>query len=117
MSSERRVQKRVRTSVSADINTGAEAFTVRATNLSQGGVGLVLSRPLEADINVALSLFLVEDGVEDATSTPLEVHCRVIWVTQSKPTRWEAGLRFFELDSQQNQQLGQFIGRMLQRGD
>lgn len=109
MSSERRTSRRVDLSVSADLNTGDQTFTGRVKNLSAGGVGIEIDRPLAEKVNVAVSLFLVLDGIEDASAPPLELHSQVVWVAAIGPRRWEAGLRFYPLETAQARRLNGFI--------
>ena len=114
MHDDRRTHQRIKISVSADVTVGDEVVTARVKNLSIGGVGLDLKHPLEQNATVELSLFLVEEGVEDATEGSLVIHAEVIWVSQVKDKRWEAGLRFAPQRADQTALLSHFIRRVSQ---
>ena len=114
MHDDRRTHQRIKISVSADVTVGDEVLTARVKNLSVGGVGLVLDRPLAQKTTVGLNLFLVEEGIEDATEDSLDIQADVIWVSQVKDRRWEAGLRFAPQRADQTTGLGHFIRRVSQ---
>lgn len=114
MHDDRRTHQRIKISVSAEVTVGDEVVTARVKNLSIGGIGLDLDRPLAQKTSVKLNLFLVEEGVEDATEGSLDIQAEVIWVSQVKDKRWEAGLRFAPQRADQTTRLGHFIRRVSQ---
>lgn len=112
MSHERRVHPRLDTSLSAEINTGRQLVTATAKNLSLGGVGLCLDHALQEQSLVGIGLFLVEEGVEDATTSPLNVQGQVIWTAPVDSGGFEVGIRFAPMQSDQLARLQQFLARL-----
>jgi len=116
MADERRLYRRHDTSLAADVNTGEHVFSATAQNLSTGGVGLLLDRALPDNCPVSLSLYLLEEGVEDATVEPVMVQGHVVWIAATAPRAWEAGVRFLPLQPQQLEHLERFLVRLPSTG-
>ncbi|MBW2733222.1 MAG: PilZ domain-containing protein [Deltaproteobacteria bacterium] len=112
MSDNRRVFPRFDISLAAEVNTGQDLFAAEAKNLSQGGVGLALASPLPEQALLGISLFIVEDGIEDETGTTLDVQGQVIWVAESDAGSFEVGVRFAPLPPNQIRLLDQLLARL-----
>lgn len=108
----RRLNLRYEIAAAAEIRLDAEEVPAQARNLSRGGVGLTMGRRLPEGAPLGLSLFLVEDGVEDEITPPLELMGEVIWQSAQADGGHEAGMRFAELDAAQSERLERFLSRL-----
>jgi hypothetical protein len=109
---QQRAHQRYPIRLAADVNTGQETFPARAKNLSVGGVGLELDRAIEPQSLIAISLFLVEDGIEDATVGTLDLHGQMIWIAPLDRGGYEGGVRFAPIQPVQTRQLQGFLDRL-----
>jgi c-di-GMP-binding flagellar brake protein YcgR len=112
MHDNRRSDPRYDIALAAEINTGSELHSAQAKNLSRGGVGLALAQGLPDNALIGISLFILEDGIEDATSATLDVQGQVIWVAQTDGGSFEVGVRFAPLPPNQVRLLDHFLGRL-----
>ncbi|MBK8480351.1 MAG: PilZ domain-containing protein [Proteobacteria bacterium] len=115
MTEQQREHQRFPTRLAAEVNTGQETFGAWAKNLSMGGVGLELDRPVEAQTLIAISMFLVEDGIEDATVGALEVHGQLIWIAPLERGGYEGGVRFAPIQPAHARLLQDFLNRLIPR--
>ncbi|HEY3357306.1 MAG TPA: PilZ domain-containing protein [Polyangia bacterium] len=106
---QRRQHARIDVKLSAEITLGEEIFTATTRDISEGGVGLNLDRPLPEATALSLNLFLVVDEVEDERSAPLKVRGKVAWCAESDEGEWAAGIRFEDIAQNQLQWLKQFL--------
>ncbi|MCA9665804.1 MAG: PilZ domain-containing protein [Myxococcales bacterium] len=83
-----------------------------ARNLSQGGVGVRLAEPLSEGSSVEVDLFLVEEGIEDATTPTFSVTATVMWLAKVDERSFEAGLRFGALAPEPAQLLEHYLARL-----
>jgi c-di-GMP-binding flagellar brake protein YcgR len=81
-------------------------------NTSEGGVGLVLDRPLEEGATIKLNLFLTEDGIEDPDEEPLVVKASIVWTAEQDGGVHSAGVRFAQLSPDQAQQVQRFLSAL-----
>lgn len=112
MHDNRRTYQRFEIQLSAEVNTGVDMYPAQAKNLSRGGVGLALNHPLQENALIGISLFLVEDGIEDATTATLDVQGQVIWLAQTDAGIFEAGIRFAPLPPNQIRLLDHYLARL-----
>lgn len=112
MHDNRRSHPRYDIALAAEVNTGRGLHPAQAKNLSRGGVGLALTQPLVENALIGISLFILEDGIEDATSATLDVQGQVIWVAQTDAGTFEVGVRFAPLPPNQMRLLDHFLGRL-----
>ncbi|PIE65887.1 MAG: hypothetical protein CSA24_01730 [Deltaproteobacteria bacterium] len=112
MPDNRRSHPRYDISLAAEINTGRRLHAAQAKNLSRGGVGLTVAEPLAENALLGISLFILEDGIEDATSATLDVQGQVIWVAQTDAGAFEVGVRFAPLPPNQLRLLDHLIERL-----
>lgn len=108
----RRAHPRYETSLSMEVYTGNDIVLAIAKNLSVGGVGIAMREPLPEQAPVGLSMFLVEDGIEDETSTPLNLTGHVMWCSPSETGGHQAGIRFDPLTPPQRQTIDTFLKRL-----
>lgn len=115
MSANRRQYARVDVSLSAEIRTSERSFTARTRNLSEGGCCIEGAYPLIDGASIAVSLFLVVDGIEDESMPPLSCGARVQWTVddeQAGPSaRYMAGLQFDGATDEQKAWLARFLAR------
>lgn len=105
-----RAHARTKVHLSAEIDTFKERFTASTRDLSVGGVGLDLDRPLEEAATLSISLFLVVDDIEDEGTTPMNLRAKVAWCAEAEEEgRWAAGIRFENLLPQQLEWLSRFL--------
>lgn len=111
-SSNRRIEKRYSISLAAEVNTGEHVISASAKNLSRGGVGIELQTQLAANSLIGISLFLLEDGIEDATMATLDVQGQVIWIAPNNAGVFEAGIRFAPLPPNQVRLLEDYLEKL-----
>ena len=96
--------------VSAEIDTFAGRFTATTRDLSLGGVGLELDRPVKEGASLSVGLFLVVDDIEDERSEPLVVRVKVAWCGPTeREGAYSAGVRFEGLLPAQRARLEGFL--------
>ena len=98
-------------SLSVDVYTSDDVLPAVAKNLSLGGLGISLRTPLQPG-QVGLSLFLVEDGIEDERTAPINLRAQVCWCTPEKDGGFLAGLQFVGLQPAEGQRLQDFLRRL-----
>jgi c-di-GMP-binding flagellar brake protein YcgR len=104
---------RTRIQLSAEVDTFKDRFTAATRDLSVGGAGLDLDRPLREGAQLSLSLFVVLDDVEDEQTAPLTVRARVAWCAESdEEGRYAAGVRFDDMMPQQRDWLARFLAAL-----
>jgi c-di-GMP-binding flagellar brake protein YcgR len=110
-----RAHPRTRISLSAEVDNFTDRFTARARDLSLGGAGLDLDRPIKEGAAISLALFLVVDEVEDEQTKPLTVRANVAWCAESdEEGRFSAGVRFENLAPRQAEWLEEFLASLKQ---
>jgi hypothetical protein len=110
--SNRRVHPRFDTSLSVEIYTDKDVIPAQAINLSQGGLGIALDVPLPAQMQVGLSMFLLEEGIEDERTAPLNVRGQICWCTEAEGNTFNAGIRFAPLQPAETQRIELFLRRL-----
>jgi c-di-GMP-binding flagellar brake protein YcgR len=108
----RREHERFTTSLSVEIIAGGDQVLAVSMNLSQGGVGVAMDRPLPAGTGVQLNLFLVEEGIEDERELPLALQGNVVWCKPRTEQDYIAGIRFLALSPAAQRRLQHFLGRL-----
>ena len=110
-----RAHPRTQIELSAEVDNFKDRFTAATRDLSLGGAGLDLDRPLKEGAAISLSLFLVVDQVEDEQTKPLTVRAKVAWCAESdEEHRFTAGVRFENLAPAQAEWLERFLGSIKQ---
>jgi len=108
----RREHTRFDTSLSLEIFTGKELLLAVSSNLSSGGVGVSMDSALPNGLSVEMSLFLVEEGIEDERTPPLYLKGKVVWCKGGGEVRYTAGIRFLSNTPEQSKRLNHFLSRL-----
>jgi c-di-GMP-binding flagellar brake protein YcgR len=111
-SDHRRQFQRTQIRMSTEVHLAGATLTATTRDLSEGGVGIELSRALPEGAEVTLGLFLVVDDVEEERVPPLWVKGRVVWAGEVDDGRHAAGVRFEVITDQQKAWLGQVTGHL-----
>lgn len=91
---ERRQHPRIPVSIAVVLYCGPEIFSARARDVSLGGMGLVLPRPLERGALVTVSFFLVRDqAVVEPSTERLSLAGEIVWAARSAGG-FDTGIRF-----------------------
>jgi len=101
----RRKHQRFRAAVAAEVEIDAEVYEGETRDLSMGGVSLAIRAPLKDGMEVALTLFLTEDGIEAPDEDPLHMQAQVIWLSEPKKGGVLAGIRFVSPTPDQSKRL------------
>ncbi len=112
MSIEHRRDRRYSVELAAEIDVRGEVLMAATSNVSVGGVALVIDRQLPEGGVVALTLFLTQDGIEDPDEQPFEVRAKVQWATEQDAGGWIAGVRFEKVSDTQRAHLERFLGKL-----
>jgi hypothetical protein len=108
----RRAHRRYATSLSVEVYTGQDIILAVANNLSLGGIGIASTSAVPENAVVGLSMFLVEDGIEDEQTEPLNLRAQVIWCAPSDRGGFQAGLKFEGLQPPHQQAISTFLRRL-----
>ena len=91
--------------------------TMATRNLSAGGVCLAGSVAFPEDSELTIGLFLVEDGIEDASTPSLELAGTVQWSDDGEAGQPAVmGIRFLTVTPQQTARLQQFLAKLPAEG-
>jgi hypothetical protein len=90
----RRKHQRCRAAVAAEIELDGELYEGETRDLSPGGASVLLQAPLTKNMQLQLTLFLTEDGIETPDEEPLCLQAQVMWVSEGQRGNTLAGLRF-----------------------
>lgn len=99
-------------SLSVEVYFQEQLLLAVGKNLSLGGMGISLDRQLPPNTIVGLSMFLTEDEIEEEKTEALNLHAQIIWCAEQQPSGFLAGLRFYQLDANQEQKLKLFLWRL-----
>jgi len=108
----RREHPRFDVAVAVELSMAGDVIPCEGKNLSVGGVGVSVNRRMAEGAPTVVNLFLIEDGIEDATSPSLNLKATVMWTAETSPGRWEAGMRFQALSPQQQALIQKFLSRL-----
>jgi hypothetical protein len=109
---ESRRAKRYDVEVAAEVTCGREALQSMTKNLSESGVCLVTAAQLNEGAKLDLSLFLVVDGIEDATSPSIDLKAEVIWAAPASENEFLAGCQFTSPSTKQVETLRSFLKQL-----
>ena len=109
MSDEHRKHRRFEVEVAGEVVIDREVLGVSTQNLSAGGVGLLLERELEDGREIAVSLFLTQDGIEDPDREPFEGPATVKWIAERDDGLFLVGVQFGTLDAAASRRLEEFL--------
>jgi hypothetical protein len=109
---ESRRAKRYDVEVAAEVTINREVLQSQTKNLSESGVCLVTRRQLVEGSRLLLNLFLVVEGIEDATSPSIDLTAEVIWAAPSSENEFLAGCQFSDISSKQAETLKSFLRQL-----
>ncbi len=112
MQDNRREHPRFNTALSVEVFTSKGVLAAEGNNLSQGGLGITLDSPLDIESEVGLSMFLIEDGIEDEQTAPLNIKGVVCWSTEAQPSGHQAGMRFISMTALDLEKIQFFLHRL-----
>ncbi len=112
MSEEHRRDRRFAIALAAEVQIRGETVVASTQNMSEGGVGLLVDREVKEGATIALTLFLTQDGIEDADETPFEAKAVVAWTGVADAGHWIAGVRFDNVSPSQKALLARFLGKI-----
>ena len=75
-------------------------------------LGIALKTPVAPQTQVGLSLFLVEDGIEDERTAPVNLRGMICWCTPDPNGGFLAGLQFSGLQPADGQRIQEFLRRL-----
>ena len=110
----RRVHPRFEIRLAAELTLpGGRRATAVTRDLSEGGTGVESPYALPEGETIDVALFVVVDGVEEASLPPLRIKATVQWTAQNDEgpidARHIGGLRFGDLSAAQSTWLGRFL--------
>jgi hypothetical protein len=110
MAHRERAHRRYDVHLSAELRTPFGLETAMTRNVSVGGAAIDLPHDvLKEGQKLTLSLFLVVEGVEDASKPPLAVGAEVQWVGEGDSGNYTAGLKFTDITTEQKAWLEKFL--------
>jgi c-di-GMP-binding flagellar brake protein YcgR len=98
--------------LAAEVDVRGETVVASTQNLSRGGVRLVVDREMQEGAEIAVTLFLTQDGIEDPDETPFEAKAVVAWAAVQDAGTWIAGVRFEQVTPEQEKLLERFLTRL-----
>ncbi len=107
-----RKAKRFVIELAAELDIRGEMVAAATHNVSAGGVGIVLDREVKEGAEIAVTLFLTQDGIEDPDETPFEAKAVVQWSAVQDAGSWMAGVRFEAVSNGQRAQLERFLNKL-----
>ncbi len=98
--------------LAAEVEMNGEMIVAATQNVSAGGVGIVVDREVAEGAQIAVTLFLTQDGIEDPDENPFEANAIVQWAAVQDAGTWIAGVRFEAVSPVQRAQLERFLGKL-----
>ena len=112
MGTDHRRATRYDVEVSAEVYTSEAVLPAATRNLSETGVCFDVSRALDEDSMVGVSLFITSDGIEDPDAEPLNIKAKVAWCSEREDTGYSAGMRFDDLDEKAEAIIKGFLSQL-----
>lgn len=112
LSVEHRKHRRFPVELAAEVELRGEVVVASTRNVSAGGVGLVVDRELNEGAEIAVTLFLTQDGIEDPDEQPFEAKAVVQWAAVQEAGTWLTGVRFQPVDPGQRMLLERFLTKL-----
>lgn len=109
---ESRRAKRYDIQAAAEVTASREVLQSQTKNLSESGVCLVTNSILQEGQKIQISLFLVVDGIEDATSPSIDLKADVVWAAPSSEREFLAGCQFTDMSKKQLETLKSFLRQL-----
>ena len=105
----RRQHTRYAVAVAAELEAAGETLEAETRDVSEGGVAVLLSEPVEEGSKVGLTLILTQDGIEDPNEDPYQCEASVMWAAPQDDGRMLIGLRYVAPKPQELQRLRRFL--------
>lgn len=112
MSVEHRKHRRFPVELAAEVQVRGETVVASTQNVSSGGAGLVVDREMKAGAELAVTLFLTQDGIEDPDEQPFEAKAIVQWATVQSAGTWVTGVKFHPVSPGQKALLERFLTKL-----
>lgn len=112
MSEEKRRHHRYDVEVAAEATLRGEVLIAATHNVSAEGAALVLERPIPDGVELEITLFLTQDGIEDPDEEPFEASAVVRWSASRGDGTHVTGVQFTELSADQATQLRRFLAAL-----
>lgn len=111
----RRAHVRYEASVSAEIELRGETLEGETRDISEGGASVIFSTSLPDASKIALTLILMQDGIEDPDNEPFTGEASVMWSAPQDDGRFMMGVRFSALSAAQRSKLSTFLAALAKR--
>ena len=115
MTREQRAHKRHKVSLAVEVVVDARRFTAVTRDVSAGGCCIESAYPLAEGSQLTVTLYLVVDGIEEASMPGMAVGASVQWNAENEEgdpdSRHISGLKFTNATAQQTQWLEGVIQR------
>ena len=108
----RRKHQRFRAAVAAEIEIDGELYEGETRDLSSAGASLLLRAPLVEGMQISLTLFLTEDGIEAPDEDALVLQAQVMWVSEPKRGVVLSGVRFVTPGAPEEQRLARMLSAL-----
>ena len=108
----RRQHKRYEAEVAAEIEIDGEVWEGETQDISAGGASAVFEVEVTDGSTVALTLILMQDGIEDPNQEPFEAPATIMWSAPTDGNETMVGLRFGELQGPQQVRLQEFLAAL-----
>jgi c-di-GMP-binding flagellar brake protein YcgR len=112
MTVDNRKFQRFAVELAAEVEIRGEMVVASTQNVSAGGVGIVVDREVKEGAEIAVTLFLTQDGIEDPDENPFEAKAVVQWAAVQDAGTWIAGVRFAAVSPNQRAQLERFLHKL-----
>jgi c-di-GMP-binding flagellar brake protein YcgR len=113
----RREHLRYEAAVAAEIELRGETLEGETRDISEGGASVVFSTAIPDDSRIALTLILMQDGIEDPHQEPFTAQASVMWSAPQDDGRTMLGVRFASVTAAQKTQLKSFLAALKPRGE
>lgn len=102
-----RAHPRYALEIDAEIQLSGDLIPARTRNISRGGLSVDAGHPVPIGEEVAVTISLVFD--EQAMSEPLPLRGRVVWCSELGGGRYQIGVTFVRLTSDDRQYVEMFL--------
>lgn len=108
----RRKHQRFRAAVAAEVEIDSEVYEGETRDLSAGGASVALRAPVVDGMELPLTLFLTEDGIEAPDEEPFTLRAQIIWLSEPKQGSVLAGVRFLNLSPEETARLARLLSAL-----
>ena len=112
----RRKHQRYRAAVAVELELEGELYEGETRDLSSGGASVLLRAPLTKGMELQLTLFLTEDGIETPDEESLGMQAQVMWVSKGQQGNTLAGVRFTPPAAEEAKRLTRLLAALTPAG-